>query len=221
LIAHLGGHAGLAGGLGDLARLEHGIGEGFFAIDVFAAVERGQGDDGVGVVGRGDHHGIDIFLGQQLAVIAVGLAGAILAGAPLPGVELVRPPARGFASAGAMLGALGPVPGEVTAAFAVDVTDGHDLHFGELRERGQVLHALAAQADAGEGGFGVRRDLAGPAEDVARHEVEGGRGGGELEKMAAGKAAAGGGGGEGLGRIVVVHGANCSSTGGRKASVVR
>ena len=51
-----------------------GVRQRLFAVDVFLAPRRFGGHDLVPVVGHGDHHGIDVVAGQQLAIIVVALA---------------------------------------------------------------------------------------------------------------------------------------------------
>jgi len=74
LVAHLCGDFGVARGFGDHTSFVDVVCEGFFAVDVFAELDRGHGDDGVLVVGCGDDDGVDVFLFvEHLAVVAVAL----------------------------------------------------------------------------------------------------------------------------------------------------
>ncbi len=61
LVAHLGGDFCLAGSLCEEAGFVDGVGEGFLAVNVFAALDGLHGGEGVPVVGGGDHHGVDLF----------------------------------------------------------------------------------------------------------------------------------------------------------------
>ncbi|OQB99883.1 MAG: hypothetical protein BWX80_03536 [Candidatus Hydrogenedentes bacterium ADurb.Bin101] len=55
------------------AALGNGVGKGFFTVDVLARLRRGDADDGVPMVGRGNHDGVDIVARQHLAEIMVFL----------------------------------------------------------------------------------------------------------------------------------------------------
>ena len=70
LVAHLSGEFALARGLGQGAGLVDIVSERFLEVNVFAGLEGGQGDDGMGVVGRGDHDRLDVLLFiEHLAVV--------------------------------------------------------------------------------------------------------------------------------------------------------
>ena len=60
LSAHLRLHSGLGRGLRDDPALVNVTGEGLFAIDVLFRQQGGQGGKGVGMLGGGHHHRIDI-----------------------------------------------------------------------------------------------------------------------------------------------------------------
>src|ERR1035441_9849782 len=62
LVPHLGYDFVLERGLTHYSRFMHGAGEGLFTIDMFAALHGRHGGHGVSVVGRGDYHGIDLFV---------------------------------------------------------------------------------------------------------------------------------------------------------------
>ena len=49
------------------------VGDGLFAVDVFARLHGIDQDAHVPVVGRGDDHGVDIFAVEQRAVVSVFL----------------------------------------------------------------------------------------------------------------------------------------------------
>ena len=53
-----------------------GAGQRLFAVDIFLARCGLSGDDGVPMIGNGDHDGVDIVARHHLAVIVVG--GAVL-----------------------------------------------------------------------------------------------------------------------------------------------
>ena len=72
VVAHLGHEAGLLGDAGHHAGLLDGVGHRLLDVNVLAGAEGGQGDRGVHVVGRGDHHRVDVFaLVEEHAVVAV------------------------------------------------------------------------------------------------------------------------------------------------------
>jgi len=77
LVAHHGDATFGGGGGGcQLASLVNVMGQWLLAIDVFAGLERGHGDGGMGVVGRGDEHRLDVvLLGEHLAKILPALGG--------------------------------------------------------------------------------------------------------------------------------------------------
>jgi hypothetical protein len=60
LIAELRRDAGFARGVGDAADIVKGMGEGFFAVDVFAHADGPHDDGGVHVIGCGDDDGVDV-----------------------------------------------------------------------------------------------------------------------------------------------------------------
>src|ERR1035437_3503134 len=62
LVPHLGHDFVLERGLTHDSRFMHRAGEGLFTIDMFAALHGRYGGHGVSVVGRGDHHGIDLLV---------------------------------------------------------------------------------------------------------------------------------------------------------------
>ena len=79
LVAHLGHDLVLAGRLGQHAGLVDAVGQGLLDIDVLAAPDGRQGDDGVGVVGRGHDDRVDVLLlVEHDAEILVGLGLGIL-----------------------------------------------------------------------------------------------------------------------------------------------
>jgi hypothetical protein len=95
----------------------------FLERHILARAHRGQGHRHVPVVGRGDHHRIDVRPRQQLAEVAVARA------ALRPVVRIGR------------LHALGQAPG-------IDVADGQHAAVVGLQERSQVgVIGLAPQAD--------------------------------------------------------------------------
>ena len=76
--------AGLQNGLVLLHRLHHldrlvdVVGERFLAVNILAGVHRGDGLDGMPLVGRGDAHRVDVIARNQLTEIHVGLAVLVL-----------------------------------------------------------------------------------------------------------------------------------------------
>ena len=173
LVAALGGHFGPARRLGHLARFKDGIRERLFAINMLAPFQRRHGDDRMGVVRRGYHHGVHVFLLEQLAIIAVCLAGPIRAGALLFGIVRIHEPPGRLASALLRLPALRPVPRQIAASLAIDVADRDHLHLREPLELDHVLQPLPPNADAGQSELLARGDLACSAEHMAGHNHDG------------------------------------------------
>ena len=62
LIPHLGHDARLLGGSREDARFVNRIGERLLHIDVLSCLHRHVGDDGMGVIGRGDDDRVDVLL---------------------------------------------------------------------------------------------------------------------------------------------------------------
>ncbi len=62
LVAHLGLHLVLAGGLGQHAGLPHGARQRLLNVDVLAPLHGGHRNHGVQVVRRGDDHRVDVLL---------------------------------------------------------------------------------------------------------------------------------------------------------------
>ena len=70
--------AGVAGGADDLLAFGGVAGHRFLDQDVLAGLEGGQRDRQVEVVGDGDADGVDVRLGQQLAVVADEVGDVVL-----------------------------------------------------------------------------------------------------------------------------------------------
>jgi hypothetical protein len=62
---------GIVHGGNQRSGLFHRMGDGLFAVDVFAGAHRGDGDGHMPVVGRADHDGVDVFAIEDLAVVEV------------------------------------------------------------------------------------------------------------------------------------------------------
>jgi len=62
LITHLSGDFVFARGLSDLPSFPNGMDQRLFTIDVFAEFDCGHENEGMEVIGRGDHDGVDILL---------------------------------------------------------------------------------------------------------------------------------------------------------------
>ena len=79
LVAHLGGDFGLARRLRHRSGLVNRAGQRLLAIDMLAQLDGRDGDDGVRVIRRGDHHGIDaLLLVEHLAEVLIPLGGWVL-----------------------------------------------------------------------------------------------------------------------------------------------
>ena len=62
LDAHLGTYARFRRNLGKPARLVYGVSKRFLTIDMLAGPHRRHGNNGMGMVGRGDDHGVNVLL---------------------------------------------------------------------------------------------------------------------------------------------------------------
>ena len=79
LDAHLRGHLVLLGRLGELAGFIDRVRQRFLAVDVLAGLDGRHGDHGMRMIGRGDHHAVDVLLLlQHQAIVFVGLRLGIL-----------------------------------------------------------------------------------------------------------------------------------------------
>ena len=166
LVAHLGDDLGALGRLAQHAGLVDRPGQRLLHVDVLAQLHGRLGDHGVGVVGRGDDHAVDILLlFEHLAIIGVALRLA---------VSLLKLDG-----------------GWVRLAIAAPGSAGHgrvhvpEVHIGQrddvlppVHDLGRVGRALAAAADDGDVDRLARRQVAGPAQDMTRndHGAEGGPG---------------------------------------------
>ena len=120
LVAHLGDDLVLERGLAHYSRFMHRAGEGLFTINMFAPLHRCHGGHGVRVVGRGDYHGIDLF------------------------VHLVQHPPKISEWFG-----LGMPLEDVARSFLVHVTQTNEVHT-EAGNVVKVRSSLAANTDAGD-----------------------------------------------------------------------
>src|ERR1019366_6143445 len=127
----------------DLQAFGGGIGQGLFAIDVLARAQ-GVHDDGlVQMVGYGDDHGVDGFLGQQFAMRGVG-----------------------HCAAGAARVAFDPAEGAIETPF-VGVDEAHDFGLRMLLERVHQLLPARAPADPAAGDAVAGGGAGGAAAGVA------------------------------------------------------
>ncbi len=99
---------------------------GLFDVDVLAGLEAEDGHGGVPVVGQGDGDGVDVFGGEDFAVVAVGCGGV---------AELLF--GRGRQNLARMV--------ESTSQTWVTRADG-----GVVLERGEVGVAATVEAEDGE-----------------------------------------------------------------------
>ncbi len=114
LVPGLGGQLGLAGHLHQAADLADGVGQRLLAIDGAPALEGRDGDDGVGVVRRGDHDAVEVLAVEQAAEVGAGERTGKLGGGG------VQPPGINVAERHDVLVAHA---GEVLAAAARDADD--------------------------------------------------------------------------------------------------
>ena len=78
LVAHLSRHLIFGRGFGQQVRFVRGARERLLAVHVLAVLHREQGDGGVQMIGRGDHHGIDVlalFVEQLAKIFVFGCVG--------------------------------------------------------------------------------------------------------------------------------------------------
>ncbi len=76
--AHLRDPIRFAGKFGNVPDFRDGAAKGLLTVDVFAGLHGGDTGDGMGVIGSGNHHCIQVLLLYQLAKILVGLGGGKL-----------------------------------------------------------------------------------------------------------------------------------------------
>ena len=129
LVAGLGDDLGVAGEFAELAGFGEGMGEGFFAVDVFACGDGGFADGCVPVVRGGDDDGVDVWGGEEL--VEIGEGGGIGGGVAFAGV---------FDLGG------------------VDVAEGGGF-VAEFEDAGDVALDLAAHADEADAEFSGGRGL--------------------------------------------------------------
>ena len=75
LVSHLRGDLVLAGELGQHARLVDGVGQRFLAVNMFAQADGHRSGRGVGMIGSGDRHRVDIFIFCLQHIAEVGILG--------------------------------------------------------------------------------------------------------------------------------------------------
>ena len=112
--------------------LMDGQGERLLAIDILARFARRDGYEGVPVIGRRNHHGIDVLACQQFAKLLVGRAALEFLVA-LNAVELLD---RLFA---------------VLPTRRIDIAHGHHLRVGHRQEIIQEPSPLRARANEAQG----------------------------------------------------------------------
>jgi len=103
-----------------------GEGERFLQVDVFLCLRCLDGDEGMPVVRRGDHHRIDILTGQQVLVVLVHLHSL---GLLLTGILVVHPLQ------------------EALSLDAIDIAAGYHTHTGDTQVAAQQVHGLLSQPD--------------------------------------------------------------------------
>ena len=135
-LANSRNRAVLSAGLKDSAPAAHGLDDapalvnvernGLFAIDIFARFDGIDAHEGMPVIGRGDHDGVDVIARQQFPVIIV--SGASLA-PPVAAVNGVH------------------LPLALLAARPIDVANREKLHRRVVHEPAQMPAAHRAPAD--------------------------------------------------------------------------
>ena len=116
-----------ANGLHHLLTLGDGKRQRLLTVDVLAGLGRGDGHQGVPVVGHRDDHGVDVGAGQQIAEVDQRVATLIAGRLLLPGVAILDQLPGRLAPAELLLVI-------VAVAAAVDVADGHHLRLGPAEE---------------------------------------------------------------------------------------
>ena len=124
--AHLKYTVVLTHGLHQLLTLIDRERQGLLKIYVLARTARGDGDDGMLVVGRGDNHGVDILTGQNLLVADIH-------------VEFVLDAVVRIILVHAAL--------ETVTLDIVDVAAGYDAYIGDGDESAHQIYGLLAQSD--------------------------------------------------------------------------
>ena len=119
LVAQLGNHVFLLGRFDQLTAFIHGMGQGFFAVNMFTPFDGGHGGHGVDMVRGGHHHRIDL---------------------PLHFVQH-------FAEVPVLLG-LGKLPEGAAGPPRIHIAEGHDVG-SQTGHGIDVAMAHAAHADAG------------------------------------------------------------------------
>ena len=177
LVAHLRRDPCLLGDARHETRLTDVVGERLLAVDVLAGLHRGDRDERVQVIGRGDQDGVDrLLLLEHDPEVLVDRARVIrrLAGIVRFHFRLHRPAARLAAEVPAR---------QVPLLGRIGQRD--DLAVRLLEQGPGVGPALAAGADDRHVHLVARGDESGPAEDVPGHDGEGRRGrGGRLDETA-------------------------------------
>ena len=122
-----------ANGVHHGARFVDGLAEGLLAINVLAGFRRGDGNQRMPMVGRGDHDSVDVFAREEFAEILVSVATF---------------GARGGCFLRVML--IDSFPGEL-AAGGIDVTYGNHARVFRSQMPAHQAAALSADTDATDG----------------------------------------------------------------------
>jgi hypothetical protein len=155
-----------AHGLHEGPRLVDGLSEGLFAVDILAGPGGKNADEGMPMIGGGDHDGVDFGAGEQVAEVGERLTDTGRGAASILGVMLLD-------------GALG-----MLAALGVDVADGGDDDVRAFEAIPEQVTSLGAITDKAKIDPGGRRRVG--SENAAGQEVGSGeREGGCAEKAAA------------------------------------
>ena len=175
LVAHLGGDGGFLGDFGDLSDFPDVVGEGFFAVDVFAHLHGSDGDVGMEVVGGGAEDGVDgFFLIEHFAEVDVVVAAEV---GFFFGVVFFDFGFDGFPAAESAV-----VEAAKVGLFG-GIGEGDDLRGVLVEEVLGVGTSLAAGADDGDVDFFGGGDEFGTAEDVTGEDGEGGSSSGGAEEL--------------------------------------
>ncbi len=159
LVAHLAGDLVLPGGLGQHPRFVNRMGQGLLHVDVLAPPDSRQGDHGMGMVGRGHDHCVEIFLLiEHDAEILVPLGLRILGKGP-GGDGRVQVAKRRDVLVGAV--------GQVVGAHAADA-DPRDVEFlARRRIAGTAQHVPGHDGDDRGGRGGPTQEVSSAGQGAA------------------------------------------------------
>lgn len=166
LVAHLGGHFVLGGGIAEEAGFPYGAGEGLLDVDMFTALHGVEGDGGVHVIGDTDGDGVDVlalFVEHDAEVFVLGLFGELLeVGSGAVVVDI--------AEGDDVFGSRGVVENDAALAAAADGGDVQLVVEGLVAKRAERGHTAKAGGGHCPGEDGSEEEVA--AIHVARYVIK-------------------------------------------------